>query len=114
SRQGIDRDRAPGVQSGLGGQHRKRRLARTDVPDQPYPASFVQACIYVAHIAAYRGDDWLGHFRNRWAVERNALVALGQARLEACGPAFGDMPCTATAVGGCVGGLVYHEAAAVA
>ena len=116
-RQRVDRHRAPGVERGLGDDHRERRLARADVAHQPQALAGVEVRVDVAHVAPDLLDDVGGDardFRHGRALEGHAAVALGDAPLQPAVRSWRSARRGSRSRTPCCVCLVDEEAAAVA
>ncbi len=117
ARQRVDRHRAPGVECLLGDEHRERRLAGADVPDDPQAAARVEVALDRAHVGAHELDlvgRGAREVADRGPLEGHAAVAARNPALEAARARRRDPPGAALAVACRVRRLVDEEAAAVA
>jgi hypothetical protein len=112
--EGVDGDRAPGLERGLGDEHRQGRLPGADVAGEAQALAGLELGGDVVGEAPDGSHDDGVHVHDRGAIERHAAVAPRDHGGQGARPGAADALGAAATVARGLGVGVDHEAAAVA
>ncbi len=73
--QRVDRDAAPSIQRLARDEHRERRLAGSDIAEEPQSTALGESLVQCAHVAPHHVDLRAGHVGHGRGVERHAPVS---------------------------------------